>query len=376
MNAFPLSAARACAVLLAILFLVGCSKKKQSETNHASTANTASSLELFQQGNKFGYKDANGTVVINPQFADAGDFSQGLARVKPDTKGGWGYIDESGTLVIPQHYEAASDFVDGLALVLSKGQFTYIGLDGGSMGAFGEEHPEKPLLPGDTLYIIHPNGLIARASGSLNAAPVIQVPPDKAVVYVHDRQPLQSDVYEGLRGTWLLVRYQGKTAYLFDLYVSRYPQALERRPVEHYRVVGSSLNNDEYAVYTLTTFVSGGHAIVREGPNWTENDEVVPDATVDQVLARLRLHPEGDLGSLVTYFNGASGRTTTEEGDTVTVNVRRDGGGFLESVILSRKGEESSFDATIQKHGNHASEILTTSTTAPAQSETQTFNQF
>jgi hypothetical protein len=362
-----------CVLLILASILVGCSKTKQ---NSAKPSADVASLQLFQQGSEFGYKDMSGTVVLKPQFADAGEFTEGLARVKPDAKGGWGYIDGSGTLVISPQYEAASDFVDGMAIVLSKGQFTYIGLDGGSMGAFAEDDPAKPLSPGDTLYVIHPNGLIARASGSLQGAPVIQVPANKTVLYVHDPQPLRSDAYEGLRGTWILTRYQGKTGYLFDLFLSRYSQALEHQPVEHYRVVASSLSGDAYAVYTLTSFATGGHSIEREGPNWTENDEVVPGATIDQVLARMKLHPVGDLGLLVAFFKGASARTTTEQGDTVTVNVRRDGRGFLENVILTRKGEESSFDATISTHGTHDVEILTTLTTAPAESETQTINQF
>ena len=353
-------------IVLLALALFGCSKNKQATTNRGTASNGSSSLSPFQQGTDFGYKNATGEIIIKPQYAEAGNFSWGLAAVRPSANGGWGYIDVSGNEIIHPQFEAAGDFVDGIAVVLKGGQFMYIGPDGSSLGAFDEDHPRKPLSVGDTLYVIHPNGLIARAAGDLNAAPAFQVKFDEAVVYITDPQTRRSESFDGLRGNWLSVRYRGKTGYLFDLYLSRYPSNVELQPVEHYRLISSLLNNDQYSTYTLTKFSSGGRTIVHDGPNWTENDEILPDVTVDQTIARLKLHPNGDLGSLVTSFTGTTNAYTTESGDSIALSARRDLAGFLEKVTLSRKNEESSFEATISKYTDEAVEIVTTLSTAPS----------
>jgi hypothetical protein len=53
--------------------------------------------------------------VISPQFDQADDFSEGLARVQKDNK--WGYIDKTGKFVIPPKFDEASSFSQGWALV-------------------------------------------------------------------------------------------------------------------------------------------------------------------------------------------------------------------------------------------------------------------
>ena len=52
---------------------------------------------------------------IAPQFEEADSFSEGLARVKTGDK--WGYIDKEGKLVIQPQLDEAEKFSDGLALV-------------------------------------------------------------------------------------------------------------------------------------------------------------------------------------------------------------------------------------------------------------------
>jgi hypothetical protein len=83
---------------------------------------------------KWGFVDKNGRLVIDPQFEDASDFSDGLAPVKihseettwcpPDASGSrsgftmkWGYIDKTGKLIIPAQFESAAPFSEGLAVI-------------------------------------------------------------------------------------------------------------------------------------------------------------------------------------------------------------------------------------------------------------------
>jgi hypothetical protein len=73
---------------------------------------------LFQihYGNKWGFMDRTGKIVIEPQFSDVSDFFDGLARVDKDHRSC--FIDETGKVVIPCTFERAGNFSDGLAPVL------------------------------------------------------------------------------------------------------------------------------------------------------------------------------------------------------------------------------------------------------------------
>ncbi|MBS1683936.1 MAG: WG repeat-containing protein [Bacteroidetes bacterium] len=73
-------------------------------------------------GDKWGYIDKDGKIVINPQFEFAGLFYDGLALVKSaDDK--YGYIDEDGKYKINPTYKYATPFSEGLAsVVVENGQ--------------------------------------------------------------------------------------------------------------------------------------------------------------------------------------------------------------------------------------------------------------
>ncbi len=55
---------------------------------------------------------------INPQFRDAGDFSEGLSAVRDDRTGKWGFVDKLGRMVIAPKFLHSSYFHDGVASVL------------------------------------------------------------------------------------------------------------------------------------------------------------------------------------------------------------------------------------------------------------------
>jgi hypothetical protein len=87
-------------------------------------------LSRWKFGNKYGYIDHNGKVVIAPQFDLTFGFSEGLAAVQ--VKGLWGYIDKSGRTVIePRKLHSAESFHNGLAYVVTAdGKHGYIDKSG------------------------------------------------------------------------------------------------------------------------------------------------------------------------------------------------------------------------------------------------------
>lgn len=68
---------------------------------------------------RYGFIDQDGQVVIEPIYAQAGDFHDERARVEVGTyeTGQYGYIDPEGQLVVPALYEWGTDFSEGLAIV-------------------------------------------------------------------------------------------------------------------------------------------------------------------------------------------------------------------------------------------------------------------
>lgn len=72
-------------------------------------------LARVRKGDKWGFIDKSGAMVITPQFDNAENFSEGVAVVTVDHKS-W-FIDSKGKRVIPGVFDAASSFVMGLAHV-------------------------------------------------------------------------------------------------------------------------------------------------------------------------------------------------------------------------------------------------------------------
>lgn len=65
----------------------------------------------------YGYMNKLGSIIIEPKYLYACDFTEGLAVVK-DKNNKFGYIDMQGNYVIPPIYEEASSFSEGLASVM------------------------------------------------------------------------------------------------------------------------------------------------------------------------------------------------------------------------------------------------------------------
>lgn len=88
-------------------------------------------LALIQIGEKWGYINLTGRIVIKPQFYHANSFSEGVAHAQIyDDKAFSGYINKSGKWILQPTFAGGEDFVNGEALVHSdvlseKGNYKY-----------------------------------------------------------------------------------------------------------------------------------------------------------------------------------------------------------------------------------------------------------
>lgn len=76
---------------------------------------TDRALFPVQHGDRWGYIDRSGKIVIEPQFERAEEFSEGLAAIELDGK--WGFIDTNGKLIVEPQYSSAQRFSEGLARI-------------------------------------------------------------------------------------------------------------------------------------------------------------------------------------------------------------------------------------------------------------------
>lgn len=91
------------------------------DLNVNSSFGWSEDLAIFTIGPKYGYINASGKIVINPQFKLSSDFREGLAAAQQDNQL-YGYIDKKGTWVIQPQYDYAFNFEDGIACVRTKAQ--------------------------------------------------------------------------------------------------------------------------------------------------------------------------------------------------------------------------------------------------------------
>ena len=85
-------------------------------------------IDRVKIGDLYGFRNADGQIVIDPQFEQAWHFSNGLARVKKNGK--WGFIDRTGRTIVEPIFDTAWDFDRGLARVQIGNAFGYIRPDG------------------------------------------------------------------------------------------------------------------------------------------------------------------------------------------------------------------------------------------------------
>jgi len=114
-------------------------RPSQERIDDESESQSVSSSNLEQD--KWGYIDKTGQIVIKPQFDNAENFSEGLARVKVGDK--YGYIDKTGQIVIKPQFDRAGNFSEGLAEVKVGDKYGYIDKTGQVVitPQFDDTHP-------------------------------------------------------------------------------------------------------------------------------------------------------------------------------------------------------------------------------------------
>ena len=101
---------------LVLILWAGQPVQSQSAPGVPLKEKTCGDLWPVEQGEKWGYIDQTGRLVIPLTFDRASPFSEGLAAV--DVKEKTGYIDATGKFVIPPRFLAGFPFSGGLALVI------------------------------------------------------------------------------------------------------------------------------------------------------------------------------------------------------------------------------------------------------------------
>src|SRR5260370_4937845 len=128
---FPLGHGEYCVALFAKMTFIDKSGREILRPFDARLVkNFSEGLAALATSHGFGYISTKGEWAIKPQFAEAGNFSEGLAavtrqRLQQDAKvkhpkftyPGGGYIDKNGTLAIPFQYYGGTDFRSGHACV-------------------------------------------------------------------------------------------------------------------------------------------------------------------------------------------------------------------------------------------------------------------
>src|SRR5579859_2868550 len=113
---------------------------------------------LVEVDGQYGFIDASGKLISQPQYDFAYPFSEGLAAVQVNNQ--WGFIDGSGKMVIPPQFPLQSAFLDGRAVVRLNGKEGWID----KTGKFFDLHLPDTLLNG----FIFSEGLAAIEVGDRN----------------------------------------------------------------------------------------------------------------------------------------------------------------------------------------------------------------
>lgn len=106
--------AKLLSLLMAMLLLCSCSGKPETG-NTVLPQDFDETLLPYEANGKWGYINTRGETVIEPAYAYAGFFSEGLAIISDGNL--YGYIDNRNQVVIHPRYTGADEFKNGYAAV-------------------------------------------------------------------------------------------------------------------------------------------------------------------------------------------------------------------------------------------------------------------
>jgi hypothetical protein len=104
------------------------SRRRRQPVASQPAAPSAGAPRPIKIGDRYGYRDKTGMIVIDPLFDEAGEFISGLARMKVDGK--LGCIDTQGRVVVEPQWDQLHYFRDDLALVRSGNKYGYVDRSG------------------------------------------------------------------------------------------------------------------------------------------------------------------------------------------------------------------------------------------------------
>lgn len=114
-----------------ILFLLPLFSYPQTKNKNQDKGNEKTNLAQLYPINikgSFGYINKLGKIVIKPQFDDAKDFIDGLAKIR--ISGKYGFVNTTGKIVINPIFDNAYDFAEGLAQIKIDGLYGFIDKNG------------------------------------------------------------------------------------------------------------------------------------------------------------------------------------------------------------------------------------------------------
>ncbi len=112
-------------------------------------------VESTWGGERFGYADESGKIVIKPSFSNAAPFHDGLAAAKPigkDTK--FGFIDKHGNWKIPAKYDNTVAFEHGVGAVQLNGEWSIIDRMGKILESADKSNSFTPQPAGNGMVIM------------------------------------------------------------------------------------------------------------------------------------------------------------------------------------------------------------------------------
>lgn len=108
---------------LAIIVTIFCALLLAACSSSSKQQKAPMKLFPFSNGEKFGYADMEGKVVVQPQFEHAYMFRDGIALVRVgagEKPARYGYVKEDGTMLTEPIYVEATQFNEGLAWVVKE----------------------------------------------------------------------------------------------------------------------------------------------------------------------------------------------------------------------------------------------------------------